>query len=188
MAKSLDWKEERDMWLRMLIKQTGEGLDYWNPRVSAENPADENQLRAWLQAQGISGYAENLLVRERFGYADWMIASADELIDGQYADREHLRPIYNAILNEVAKLGDFTIQSRKTYVSLVTSRRTFARIKPSTQKRVDVGLRLADQEPAGRLKPCKMQATMKVQLELTSVDELDNEALNLIQQAYLENN
>ena len=38
-----------------------------------------------------SGYPQMLLVMERFGYPDFLLASADELIDGQYADRPELR-------------------------------------------------------------------------------------------------
>ena len=66
---------------------------------------------------------------ERFGYPDFVTASADELIEAQYADRPHLRPIYEAIVAATRKLGDFVIQARKGYVSLVTPRRTFARGK-----------------------------------------------------------
>lgn len=175
------------MWMRVLQQQTGKDLAYWNQRVAEQNPADESGLRAWLKTQGVSGYAEGLLVRERFGYPDWMIASADELVEKQYADRQHLRPIYDAVIEAVATLGDFTIQSRKTYVSLVTPRRTFARVRPSTKMRVDVGLRLADRTLDGRLKRCTMQDTMKVQLGLSTVEELDEEALQLIHDAYSEN-
>lgn len=35
----------------------------------------------------MTGYARSLLVMERFGYPDFLRASGDELIDGQYADR-----------------------------------------------------------------------------------------------------
>ena len=124
---------------------------------------------------------------ERFGYPDWVSASADELVEGQYSDRPQLRPIYDAIINAVSGFGEFTIQTRKTYVSLLTSRRTFARVRPSTKSRVDIGLRLDGQTPSGRLRHCNMQDTMKVQIGLTSVDELDAEALNWLRTAYEEN-
>src|SRR5207247_10963839 len=37
-----------------------------------------------LTKQGVIGYAQTLLVMERFGYPDFMTATADELMDGQY--------------------------------------------------------------------------------------------------------
>ena len=187
MPNILDWNSNRDMWIRVLKKQSGKDLDYWNKRVRKENFKDENGLRAWLTEQGVTGYAATLLVMERFGYPHWVSASADELVEGQYSDRPHLRPIYNAILNAVSEFGEFTIQTRKTYVSLLTARRTFARVRPSTKNRVDVGLRLEGQTPHGRLRPCKMQETMQVQIGLTSLDELDTDALSWLRLAYEEN-
>lgn len=172
MGNVLDWSRSREMWIRVLEKQTGEGLEHWNRRVGAENFKDEKSLRAWLTQQGVKGYAATLLVMERFGYPDFLTASADELIDGQYADCPHLRPIYDAIIDAVMGIGAVTIQARKTYVSLLTPRRTFARVQPATKNRVDVGLRLEGQKPSGRLRPSKIHETMTLQISLNSVRRL----------------
>src|SRR5262245_45735207 len=137
-----DWRREREMWIRILEKQTGEGVDKWNQRIKKERPVDEQSLRAWLTKHGVTGYAQSLLVMERFGYPDFFIASADELIDRQYADRPQLRPIFDAVISAAAGLGEVILQARKTYVSLVTPRRTFARAQATTKNRIDLGLRL----------------------------------------------
>jgi hypothetical protein len=187
MGKVFDWNRNRDMWVRVLEKQTGHGLDHWNELVRKQNVKDEKSLRTWLKGQGITGYAEGLLVMERFGYPDFLTASADELIERQYADRPHLRPIYDAIVQAVLSLGEVNIQTRKTYVSLLTPRRTFARVQPTTKQRVDLGLRLADQKPGGRLQPSTIQETMKLQIGLTSVEDVDDEVLAWLRQAYDEN-
>jgi hypothetical protein len=187
MGSILDWSRNREMWIRVLEKQTGEGLEHWNQRIRKEKLKDEKALRAWLKKQGVSGYAEGLLVMERFGYPDFLTASADELIDGQYADRPHLRPIYDAIINAVMGIGAVTIQSRKTYVSLLAPSRTFARVQPTTKNRVDVGLRIERQKPFGRLQPSKIHETMKFQISLASVEELDAEVLSWLRRAYGEN-
>lgn len=187
MSETRDWNSNRDMWIRVLKQQTGKGLAYWNAQVTQEDFTSKQSLRAWLGDQGISGYAENLLVMERFGYPDFLLATADELVDGQFADRPHLRPIYDAVLQAVASYGEFAIQTRKSYVSLLTSRRTFARVRPSTKTRLDIGLRLDGQAPGGRLQPSSFQKTMKVQLSLTSLAELDGEAMAWLKKAYEEN-
>lgn len=187
MENILDWSRHREMWIRVLEKQTGEGLEHWKRRVRKEKFEDEKTMRVWLKEQGVTGYAENLLVMEQFGYPDFLTASADELIEGQYADRPHLRPIYDAIINAMQGIGVVTIQTRKTYVSLLTPRRTFARVQPTTKNRVDVGLRIEGQKPSGRLQPSKIHETMKLQISLTSVEEIDVEVLNWLQQAYEEN-
>jgi hypothetical protein len=116
----------------------------------------------------VTGYAQSHLVMERFGYPDFLLSSADELIDGQYADRPHLRPLLDAIIAAAAGLDEVIIQARKGYVSLVTQRRTFARVQPTTKNRVDLALRLEAQKPSGRLRPSKLHENMPLQVSLTA--------------------
>jgi Domain of unknown function (DUF5655) len=171
---------------RRLKEQTGAGVATWNERIKQEGFKDETSLRAWLAKQGVKGYTQDLLVMEQFGYPDFLTATAQELIDGQYADRPQLRPIFDAIVKAVEELGDVTIQARKTYVSLVSPRRTFARVVPTTKNRVDLGLRLEGVKPRGRLQPSKIQETMQVQVGLTSREQVDSQVLAWLRRAYEE--
>lgn len=186
MAQTRDWQGMRDMSARLLQERTGADVATWNQRIANEQHHDEAQLRAWLAAEGVTGYAQSLLVMERFGYPAFLLASADELVDGQYADRPHLRPIFDAILGAAAGLGDVVIQTRKTYVSLVSPRRTFARVQPARQ-RIDIGLRLEGLTASGRLQPSRIHATMPLQISLTTREDLDSEALDWLQRAYDQN-
>jgi hypothetical protein len=117
---------------------------------------------------------------------DFLTATDDELIAGQYEDRSHLRAIYDAIIDAAKECGEIIIQARKTYVSLVAPRRTFARIKP-LRNQVDLGLRLEHCEPVGRIEPSRIHHTMRVQIGLTSPQDVDPEVRHLLTQAYLEN-
>ena len=181
-----DWQRNKEMWVRVLEKQTSEGLDAWNKRIREASIGDEGDLRDWLSARSVTGYAQSLLVMERFGYPDFILATADELIEKQYADRPQLRPVYDAIILATERCGDLIIQARKTYVSLVAPRRTFARVQPA-KTRVDLGLRLEGCEPGGRLQLSRIHHTMRVQIALTKRDEVDSEVKNWLEQAYLEN-
>jgi Domain of unknown function (DUF5655) len=78
-----------------------------------------------------------------------LTAEAEQLISGQYADRPQLRPVLDAVLALLPALGPVTVQARRTQVSLVCPRRTFAWVQPTTKHRVDLGLRLAAAGPAG---------------------------------------
>ena len=186
MAHVRDWEGMQAMAERLLEERTGKGVATWNRRIKKEGLDDEKSLRAWLTKQGVIGYAQTLLVMERFGYPDFMTATADELIDGQYADRPQLRPILDAVLGAVVGFGDVTIQARKTFVSLVSPRRTFARVQPTTKNRVDLALRLDGAKPGGRLQPSKIHETMAVQISLASPKEVDVEAVRWLQRAYRE--
>jgi hypothetical protein len=187
MTQTRDWQAMRDMYIRLLKERTGEDLATWNGRVSQQSFDDEKSLRNWLTEQGVTGYAQALLVMETFGYPDFMQTPADELVDGQYADRQALRPIYEAILQAAERLGEVVIQTRKTYVSLVTPRRTFARIQATTRNRVDLALRLEGERPGGRLSPSKIHESMPVQISLTTPEEVDEEVMNWLEKAYGEN-
>jgi hypothetical protein len=182
-----DWKRNRDMWERVLERQTGEGIAAWNRRLRGKRFSDERAMRAWLTEQGVTGYGRSLLVMERFGYPGFFLTSADKLVDDQYADRPHLRPIYDAIIKAASSLDDVVIQTRKTFVALVTPRRTFARIVPSTKTRIDLGLRLEGRKPGGRLVRSKIHETMPVQVSLESAKDVDKELRALLREAWEEN-
>jgi hypothetical protein len=187
MTKTRDWRGMVDWSARLLQERTGNDVATWNERIAKEQFSDEKSLRAWLTQQGVTSYAQSLLVWERFGYPEHLLASAEDLINGQYADRPQLRPIFDAIVEAVAGLGEVTIQARKTYVSLVTLRRTFARVQSSTKSRVDLALRLEGHKPGGRLQPSKIHETTPLQISLASVDDIDSEVLNCLQEAYDQN-
>jgi hypothetical protein len=187
MTTTRDWSHQRDMWIRVLKKQTGEDLDHWNSRIKKKKFANARRLKEWLAGQEVTGYAEQLLVMEQFGYPDFFSASADELIDGQYADRPHLRPVYEAIVASARAIGEIVIQARKGYVSLLTPKRTFARVRATTKDRIDLGLRLEGLQPRGRLKPSRIHETMPLQVSLTEPKDLDQEVLKWLRKAYEEN-
>jgi hypothetical protein len=115
---------------------------------------------------------------------------AVEFVDGQYADRPHLRPVLDAVLAAVPSLGTVTVEARKTLVSLVTPRRVFAIVQATTKNRVDLGLRLdgpGAQAPGARLQPARNLGPATVRIGLTNPAEFDDEALGWLRLAYEQN-
>lgn len=176
MAATLDWRQWRDENAERLLKATGDGIETWAARAREAGLTERHAVTAWLAERGMTGYSAQMLRYELLGYPDFMTATADSLVDAQYADRPALRPVYDAILEAVLGIGEVTIQTRKTYVSLLTPRRTFARVQPTTKARIDVGLRLEGQPPGGRLRPNRIHEGMPVGLAFASLDDLDDEA------------
>ncbi|HWG23436.1 DUF5655 domain-containing protein [Actinospica sp.] len=189
MPEMRTWQAMRDQIHRQLERQTGEGVEAWSGKIKSAAPADEPALRGWLADRGVTGYPAMLLAWETFGYPDFLTATADELVDAQYADRPDLRPIFDAVVAAISGFEGAEIQARKTYVSLVSPRRTFGIVQASTKKRVDVGLRLDGVEPEGRLLLAKSLGndTITRRLALESVDDLDDEVLGWISRAYAAN-
>jgi hypothetical protein len=112
---------------------------------------------------------------------------ADELIDAQYADRPQLRPVLGAVLATLPALGPVTVQARKTLVSLVGPRRTFAVVQATTKNRVDLGLRLDNEKPGGRLLAARDIGAANLRIPLTGPGDIDEEVLGWLRRAYDEN-
>lgn len=181
------WQEMREQEIRWLVERTGVGLDAWNARVREQGFSDEAGLRKWLTEQGVTGYPQMLLVMERFGYPDYLQATADELIEGQYADRKTLRPILDALFALLPGIGDVEVQARKTYVALLTPRRTFAAVQPTTRSRIDLGVRLSPkQEPTARLERARNfgQSSVTHIIRLGTPEAVDEEVEEWLRRAY----
>jgi hypothetical protein len=185
------WQQMRQWCARLLASRTGQGVAAWNERIAAGAPqsrADEPALRQWLSAEGVTGYAQALLVWETFGYPGFLVADAGELIAVQYADRPQLRPVFDAVLAALPALpGPVTVQARGTLVSLVSPRRTFAVLKPATKSRVDLGLRLDTARPGGRIQPARNLGQATVRIPLATPGEVDDEVRAWLAKAYQEN-
>ncbi|WP_447002900.1 DUF5655 domain-containing protein [Saccharothrix isguenensis] len=183
LREMVDWSAAQ------LRRGTGEGVPEWNRRVLSSGLGNERDLRVWLREQGVTGYPQMLLVMERFGYPDVLEASSDALVDAQYADRPELRPILDRLLAEAALLGPMRVQARKTYVALVSPRRTFAIVKATSRARVDLGLRLAGHEATGRLEAARSLGndTITVRIGIVSADDVDDDTLCLLREAYTAN-
>lgn len=185
MTRVQGWEGMRADIARRLERDTGASLQEWVARVRASGTADEPALRAWLAERGVHGYGQMVLVMERFGYPDFLLAAADDLVDAQYADRPALRPLLDAVLAAGSAYEGVVVQARKTYVCLVTPRRTFAQLLPATRTRLDLGLRLPGVAPEGRLLPATSALSNSTcRLALSGPDDLDDVALGWLRRAY----
>ncbi|MCP2258447.1 hypothetical protein LX15_002141 [Streptoalloteichus tenebrarius] len=186
MAERRDWRELRDRTAELLRRRTGVDLAEWNRRVRSAEPRSESELREWLATRGVTGYPQTVLVMERFGYPGYLLASADELIEGQYADRPALREVLDRVVEVAAGLGPLHVQARKGYVALVGPRRTFALVRASTKQRVDLGLRLPGQAPTGRLLAARSlgNETINTRIPLSAPGDVDDDVLNWLRRAY----
>jgi predicted transport protein len=108
------------------------------------------------------------------------------LVQAQYAGpKAELRPIYDAILAAVCKLGkDVEVAPKKAYVSLRRSKQ-FAIVQPSTRTRIDLGIKLTGKEPEGRLEASgSWNAMVTHRVRLESKADFDAAVKRWLKQAY----
>ncbi|MCB0448182.1 MAG: DUF4287 domain-containing protein, partial [Gelidibacter sp.] len=108
-----------------------------------------------------------------------------DLLLNQYKGKETLKPIYDKIGKAVKSFGkDVKVTPKKTEVSL--DRKTkFAVIKPATKSRIDLGLKLKGKPVSGRLENSGPFGTMCThRVKISSVDDVDNELIGWLREAY----
>jgi hypothetical protein len=173
----------------LLLRRTGKDTGYWVEQARAAGISSDRELREWMRDNfGVTGYAQYAVSWEMFGYPEFMLRDADELMDGQYAAHPQLRPIADSILAWASATEGVHIQMRKGYVSLHSVRRKFAQITRSTNTAVDVTLRL-DLPPEGRLERIRTRPDdpFTLRVRLTAPEQVDDELLDILATALEQN-
>jgi hypothetical protein len=182
-------------WIGELKHKTGRTLEEWLKYIKKEGPPDEKERRVWLKETHGLGTNTAWWLAERSagkgaesGDPDLYLESAERDVEKMFSGgKAHLRPVYDALL----KLGLKTGKEAKacpcqTIVPLYRNH-VFAQIKPTTQKRIDLGFALGDTKPTGRLIDTggfakKDRITHRI--PITSVDEIDDEVKHWLKVAY----
>ena len=193
------WQAMVDSNQALLLRKTGRDVAFWAGQARSAGIQNDAQLRAWMRDEhGVTGYAQYAVSWELFGYPEFMLRNADELIDGQYASHPQLRPIADAILAWASATDGVEIQMRKGYISLHSPRRKFAQVTRTTNTTVDVTLRLDIQgldaaglgaAAGGRLEAVKVRADdpFSRRIRLTTPDQVDEEMLEILAMALEQN-
>ena len=165
-----------------LEAKTGVGRSEWVRRASEAGSDRHADIIDHLKAaHGLTHGHANLVALAARGQ---IAAEQDEsdVIAAQYAGREDLRPIYEAVRAAAEALGpDVEVAPKKGSVSFRRARQ-FALVEPKSKTRVELGLQLKGREPVGRLEAAKGMTSHKV--SLTSPGEVDDEVAGWLAAAY----
>ena len=169
-----------------LQEKTGKSLEQWLAIVRKSGLGKHGQIVKHLKGEhGLThGYA-NLVATKALEPAAGA-AGGDDLVAAQYSGRKAaLRPIYDALIATVQKLGkDVEVAPKKTYVSLRRSKQ-FALIQPSTATRVDLGIQLKGVPPKGRLEAAgSFNAMVSHRVRVEDAGQVDEELAGWLRQAY----
>ena len=187
--KAGSWQHMVDSNKALLLRKTGKDTAYWAEQARAAGIESEAGLRDWMRdGHGVTGYAHYAVAWEMFGYPDFMLRDADELLDGQYANHPDLRPVADAVLAWAYTAGEVHIQMRKGFVSLHSPRRKFAQVTRSTNTAVDVTLRLPA-AASGRLLPVRTRKDdpFTARVRLSAPEQVDDELFGILALALQQN-
>jgi len=144
--------EMTQKWVAELKQKTGRSLEEWLRLIKKSGPKDEKARREWLKTEhGLGTNSAGWLAeradgkRTEVGDPDAYLAAAEGYVETMFSGRKaELRPIYDALLKAGLKVGkDVKACPCQTIVPLYR-KHVFAQIKPTTNKRIDMGFALGD--------------------------------------------
>jgi hypothetical protein len=182
-------------WIDDLPTKTGRSLEQWLTFIEKKGPKGAAARRDWLKKEHGLGTNSAWWLADRAdgkneedADPDLYLATAETYVEDQYAGKkEHLRPIYEALLELGLSIGkDVKACPCKTMVPLYRNH-VFAEIKPTTLTRVDLGLALKDTKTPKRLVDTggfakKDRITRRI--EITSPKDIDADVKRWLATAY----
>lgn len=174
--------------LANIQKKTGKTLD---------------QLYAWLGASGKTKHAElrdvaksglglghgdaNTLVTlflRATGASAAPAASADAAVDEIYiGPKAALRPVHDAVMAAITKLGPFEIAPKKGYLSL-RRKKQFAMVGPATKTQVEIGINAKGLAAGDRLVALPPGGMCQYKVRVAAPTEVDAELAAWLRAAY----
>ena len=183
-------------WIGELKQKTGRSLDEWIKFIRKEGPPTEQARRDWLKQQhglgtnSASGLAERSVGKgEELGDAALYLKAAEKYVGEMFSGKkEHLRPIYDALLKLGLSMGKDTKACPCQTIVPLYRNHVFAQIKPTTQTRIDFGLALGDTKKT----PPRLIDTggfakkdrITHRFEITSLKDIDDEVKRWLKVAY----
>ncbi len=168
-------------------EKTGKTMPQWLKIAKASKLHKHGELVKHLKGDhGMTHGFANLVAHETL-QSSAASSSAGDLVAAQYSGKKaDLKPIYDAVLAAVSKLGvDVEIAPKKAYVSLRRSKQ-FALVQPSTATRVDLGINLKGVKPQGKLEASgSFNSMVSHRVRLERAQDVDSKVKAWLKQAYV---
>jgi hypothetical protein len=183
-------------WIAELKQKTGRTLDEWLQLIKKEGPPTEKERRDWLKTKyGLGTNSAWWMAERSVGKGDEIddpnlyLRAAEKYVEEMFSGKkEHLRPIYNALLKLGLNIGkEAKACPCQTIVPLYRNH-VFAQIKPTTQTRIDFGLALGDTKKTPRrlidTGGYAKKDRMTHRFEIASLKDIDDEVKRWLKVAY----
>ena len=168
-----------------LYKNTGKTLEQWIDIVKSQNFAKHGEIIKFLKEKHnlTHGFA-NLIAHKAKGSDAGSAEDQEALITKQYQGKEHFKPVYDKLISEIMTYGeDIEIAPKNTYVSL-RRKKQFAILNPATKTRFEIGINNKGLEPKGKLIAEKPNSMCSHKINISGIQDIDNEVLDCIRAAY----
>jgi predicted transport protein len=174
--------------LQNIQNKTGKTLEELFDFIKKSGLEKHSQVRDLLIKELALGYGDaNTLVHVYKNSLEDKLLSSDSLENSLLSiysgSREGLRPLHDAVMKAIHKLGDFEIAPKKTYLSL-RRKKQFAMVCPGTKNRLEIGLNMKGVPSTERLQEQPAGGMCQYKVWLQDSSEIDEELLTWIKTAY----
>lgn len=175
--------------IKNLQTRSGKSLDELFAILLKSGLTKHGELRDLLKRElgmghGDANTAVHLYLQKQQAGEEASAPAEEDVLAGIYSGKKAgLRAIHEKLLAEIHNLGAFEIAPKKANVSL-RRKKQFALIGPATQTQVEVGLNVKGLEPTDRLIALPPGGMCQYRVRISSADEVDDELLGWIRQAY----
>ncbi len=166
-------------------EKTGYSLEEWKVILAEKGLVKHGEIVKFLkETHNVThGYASEVGLKVLGSDAD-SSSNADDFIVTQYKGKEHLKPFYDKILAKVQGFdGEFEIAPKKAYVAL-RRKKQFIILNPASKTRFEIGFNLKGTEASGKLENEKPDGICSHKIQLTDINDIDQEVFDWIKMAY----
>lgn len=171
--------------LENIQKRSGKTLAQLQAFVRKSGLAKHGEIRDLLKRELGMGHGDaNLIATEYLKGAAGPAPSGADVLDEIYSGaKAELRPIHDAVMGAIEKLGEFEIAPKKGYVSL-RRKKQFAMLGPGTKGRLELGLNMKGVAATERLVAQPSGGMCQYKVFLTKKGEVDRELIGWIKTAF----
>lgn len=180
-----DPKQALETQLRNIQARTGKSLDELVALVKGSGLVKHGEIVAMLKADLGLGHGDaNTLAHVAKQAGSAPAADEGDPLDALYAGpKAALRPIHEALLKHMGKLGAFEAAPKQKYISY-RRKKQFAMIGPPANSRVELGLNIKLLPDSPRLEKLPAGQMCNYRVKLTDAAQVDAELAGWIKLAY----
>jgi hypothetical protein len=170
--------------LRNIETKTGKTLAQLRDVIAKSGLATHREVRGMLIERFALGHGDaNTLAHAAKAEAP-AASTSGEPLDAIYAGaKAGLRPLHDAVMKQLAKLGAFDVAPKKTYLSL-RRKKQFAMVGPATKEQIGIGFNAKSLPADARLKALPPGGMCQYTVRLSSAAEIDAALMAWARAAY----
>jgi hypothetical protein len=174
-------------YLDTIKTKTGKTPDDFRTLAAQKGIIKYPDVMAWLKSDFELGHGHANVIAQLLVNADKLQASPDDKLAVHFTgNKTRWRENFNALAAKIAAFGpDITLSPNRTYINILRGTKKIGIIQISTADHIDIGIKLKDVAPTGRLEVSGMWNNLVThRVRIHEPYQMDGDVLAWLKQAY----